>query len=74
MITEEKIKLWLFLPDCHLSVCETTQPVVNKLRRLILVHISFYCDVLIQCPVLYIASFYRFLFGSIVASNCLWVA
>jgi hypothetical protein len=63
MLTDEKIKLWLFLPDCHSSVCETTQPAVNKLRRLILVHISFYCDVLIQCSMLYIASFYRFYLG-----------
>jgi len=32
MLTDEKIKLWLFLPGCHSSVSENAQPAVNKLR------------------------------------------
>lgn len=30
--TDEKIKLWLFLPGCHSSVVETAQAALSKLR------------------------------------------
>jgi mediator of RNA polymerase II transcription subunit 13 len=57
VLTDEKIKLWLFLPGHHSVVPETAQPAVSKLRGLF--WLNFYdCITIAQCLSLLISAAY----------------
>jgi hypothetical protein len=57
ILTDEKIKLWLFLPGRHSVVSDTAQPAVSKLRGLFWLNF-FNCIVVVQCLCLLISAAY----------------
>lgn len=70
--SDEKIKLWLFLPGRHSSITDKAQAAVSKLRGSIflMIHLSFFAST--YC--LYFGSYeFLFLLLKVVASG-IWVA